>query len=64
MEYSITRDPVTGTIYVYSDYSVHKYNLDHEDKHVWKVFLEKGEFEKGKWICLVSNDFEAFRGLR
>ena len=42
----IARDPITGTIYVFSDYSVHKYNLDHEDKHIWKVFLEKGDFEK------------------
>ena len=44
----IARDPITGTIYVFSDYSVHKYNLDHEDKHIWKVFLEKGNFEKCK----------------
>jgi len=47
----IARDPVTGTIYVFSDYSVHKYNLDHEDKHIWKVFLEKGNFEKSLKYC-------------
>ena len=47
----IARDPVTGTIYVYSEYSVHKYNLDHEDKHIWKVFLEKSQFEKALKYC-------------
>ena len=45
--HGISRDPASGTIYVYSDYSVHKYNLDQEDKHIWKVFLEKGDFTKG-----------------
>ena len=47
----ITRDALTGTIYVYSDYSVHKYNLDREDKHIWKVFLEKSDFEKALKYC-------------
>ena len=47
----ISRDPVTGNIYVYSDYSVHKYTLDHEDKHVWKIFLEKGDFESALKHC-------------
>ncbi len=40
----INRDPVSGTIYVYSDYVIHKYNLDHEDKHIWKIYLDKSDY--------------------
>ena len=25
--------------------------LDHEDKHIWKVFLEKGDFEMALKYC-------------
>lgn len=42
----ITRDAVTGTIYIFTDYTIHKYNLDQEDKHIWKVFLEMGKFDE------------------
>ena len=47
----IERDPMTGTVYVFSDYAIHKYNLDHEDKHIWKVFLEKSDFENALKYC-------------
>jgi hypothetical protein len=47
----ISRDSVTGTIYVYSDYTVHKYNLDHEDKQIWRVYLEKSDFSQALKYC-------------
>ena len=42
----IARDAVTGTIYIFTEYTIHKYNLDQEDKHIWKVFLEMGKFDE------------------
>lgn len=33
-----------GLIYVFSEYAIHKYSIDHEERNVWKVYLEKGDF--------------------
>lgn len=41
----LSRDPVTGVIYVFSEYAVHKYDMDDEAKHIWKVYLERGNYE-------------------
>ena len=57
----IARDPVSGTIYVFAEYSVHKYNIDHEEKHIWKVFLERGDYEKALKYCRDDEQMDQVR---
>ena len=47
----ISRDSASGIIYIHSEYSIFKYNLEHEEKNIWKVFLEKKNFEKALEFC-------------
>lgn len=34
---SITKDLMTGTIWLYAECAVFRYKLSNEDRHVWKV---------------------------
>ncbi|XP_043479319.1 vacuolar protein sorting-associated protein 18 homolog isoform X1 [Leptopilina heterotoma] len=48
---NITRDPITGSIWAYSERAVFKYKVTKEDRNVWQVYVEKGEFELAKIYC-------------
>ncbi|KAF6200772.1 hypothetical protein GE061_005217 [Apolygus lucorum] len=48
---NITRDAVKGTIWVYQERAVYKYKVNEEDKHVWQIYAEKGDFEEAKRYC-------------
>jgi hypothetical protein len=41
-------------VYVFSEYAVHKYSVEHEERNVWKVYLEKKDFAAALRYC--SND--------
>ena len=41
-------------VYVFSEYAVHKYSVEHEERNVWKVYLEKSDFPAALRYC--SND--------
>ena len=48
----VTRDAVTGALYAYTDYAIYQYNVDREERHVWKIFLQKGDLESAERYCL------------
>ncbi|KIK70851.1 hypothetical protein GYMLUDRAFT_32922 [Collybiopsis luxurians FD-317 M1] len=41
----ITADPVRKTYWVYTDQSIFELLVGNEDRDVWKIYLEKGQFE-------------------
>lgn len=47
----ISKDLVRNTIWVYSERSIFKYKVTQEDRNMWRVYMEKGEFEKAKEHC-------------
>jgi len=49
-----TDEPLFVQVYVFSEYAVHKYSVEHEERNVWKVYLEKGDFPAALRYC--SND--------
>lgn len=48
---NITKDVMTGNIWAYSERGVFKYKVTKEDRNVWQVYVEKGEFELAKQYC-------------
>uniref|UniRef100_A0A0A9XG54 Vacuolar protein sorting-associated protein 18 homolog n=1 Tax=Lygus hesperus TaxID=30085 RepID=A0A0A9XG54_LYGHE len=48
---NITQDSVKGTIWVYQERAVFKYKVIEEDKHVWQIYADKGDFEEAKRYC-------------
>ncbi|TGZ50267.1 Vacuolar protein sorting-associated protein 18-like protein [Temnothorax longispinosus] len=47
----ITKDPATRSIWAYSERAVFKYKVTKEDRNVWQVYVDKGEFELAKQYC-------------
>ena len=48
----VTRDIVTGALYAFTDYAIYQYNVEREERHVWKIFLQKGDLESAEKYCL------------
>ncbi|XP_049801385.1 vacuolar protein sorting-associated protein 18 homolog isoform X1 [Schistocerca nitens] len=48
---SITKDPIRGTIWVYTEKAVFRYKVTQEERNVWQIFAKKGEFELAKQYC-------------
>ncbi|EDV25490.1 uncharacterized protein TRIADDRAFT_55631 [Trichoplax adhaerens] len=44
-------DPVSKIIWMYSQTSIFQFEVIHEDRYVWRMLLEKNEFEKAKQFC-------------
>ncbi|VVC29853.1 Clathrin, heavy chain/VPS, 7-fold repeat,Pep3/Vps18/deep orange,Zinc finger, RING/FYVE/PHD- [Cinara cedri] len=49
---NITKDLITGTVWLYAERAVFRYKITKEDRNVWKVYLDKGMFEEAKEICI------------
>eukprot|EP00163_Fabomonas_tropica_P023207 TRINITY_DN40509_c0_g1_i1.p1 TRINITY_DN40509_c0_g1~~TRINITY_DN40509_c0_g1_i1.p1 ORF type:complete len:911 (+),score=256.88 TRINITY_DN40509_c0_g1_i1:23-2734(+) len=47
----LATDLVTGKVYVYSASSLYEVAIHAEDRHVWKLYLEKGAFETALGYC-------------
>ncbi|KAH0950839.1 hypothetical protein HN011_007913 [Eciton burchellii] len=47
----ITKDPATRSIWAYSEQAVFKYKVTKEDRNVWQIYVDKGEFELAKQYC-------------
>ncbi|XP_068159229.1 vacuolar protein sorting-associated protein 18 homolog [Drosophila tropicalis] len=45
---SIERDPVTGSIYIYTDKSVFNIRIAREERNIWRIYLERGQYELAK----------------
>nr|XP_018899049.1 PREDICTED: vacuolar protein sorting-associated protein 18 homolog isoform X1 [Bemisia tabaci] len=48
---SINKDPVTGTVWVVAAKAVFRYKIVKEDRNVWEIYLEKGQYELAKQYC-------------
>ena len=48
----ISRDPVSGVFYVFTDYAIYQYSVVKEERHVWKIFLQKGDIDSAERYCL------------
>ncbi|XP_076650787.1 vacuolar protein sorting-associated protein 18 dor isoform X1 [Halictus rubicundus] len=48
---NITKDHVTRSIWAYSEKAVFKYKVNKEDRNVWQIYVDKGEFELAKQYC-------------
>ncbi|XP_050332162.1 vacuolar protein sorting-associated protein 18 homolog [Bactrocera neohumeralis] len=42
---NILRDPFTGTIYVYTDKMFFSYKITDEQRDIWRIYLEKGQYD-------------------
>jgi len=45
---NVVRDPVRGTIWCFSERVIFKYVITDEERHIWKIFLDKGNFIKSQ----------------
>lgn len=43
---NIIKDAVRGTVWCYTERGVFRYSINEEDRNVWKIFLDKGDFVK------------------
>ncbi|KRF82685.1 vacuolar protein sorting-associated protein 18 homolog isoform X2 [Drosophila virilis] len=42
---NMERDPVTGAIYVYTDKAVFTLKITHEERNIWRIYLNRGQYE-------------------
>ncbi|KAF4519225.1 hypothetical protein B566_EDAN015331 [Ephemera danica] len=47
----ICKDIVRNFVWVYSERSIFKYKVYQEDRNMWRVYMEKGDFEKAQEFC-------------
>lgn len=45
---SIVKDPKSGNIYSFSNKNIFRYKINNEKRNVWKMYLDKGEFDLAK----------------
>lgn len=48
---NIIRDPVKGTIWVYAEKAVFRYKVNNEERDVWEIFANKGDYKMAKYFC-------------
>jgi len=48
----ICKDLVNGTIWVYSSSSVYRYKIINEERDIWRIYLQKKDFQKAKAFAL------------
>ncbi|XP_063229884.1 vacuolar protein sorting-associated protein 18 homolog isoform X2 [Bacillus rossius redtenbacheri] len=47
----ITKDPIRGTIWVFAEKAVFRFKVMREERNVWQIYMEKGEFDLAKKYC-------------
>ncbi|XP_071954720.1 vacuolar protein sorting-associated protein 18 homolog [Antedon mediterranea] len=47
----VCKDRIKGTIWSYTNQSVFKYKVTRESRDVWRMYLDKGEFDLAKEYC-------------
>jgi hypothetical protein len=50
----VCRDPITGTVWLFSHHKVFEVFITNEDRHVWKLHLEQRLYDKALQFCKVS----------
>ncbi|XP_050541562.1 vacuolar protein sorting-associated protein 18 homolog [Daktulosphaira vitifoliae] len=48
---NITKDLISGIVWLYSEHAVFRYKLQKEDRYIWKIYIDKGRFEEAREIC-------------
>ncbi|KAK7864534.1 hypothetical protein R5R35_007310 [Gryllus longicercus] len=48
---NIAKDPIKGTIWAFTEKAVFRYKVTQEERNVWKIYMEQGEFELAKQYC-------------
>ncbi|XP_054289696.1 vacuolar protein sorting-associated protein 18 homolog isoform X1 [Macrosteles quadrilineatus] len=48
---TITKDPTKGTVWVIAERTVYRYKISREDRNVWQIYMEKGQFDLAKEYC-------------
>uniref|UniRef100_A0A1B6D9S6 Vacuolar protein sorting-associated protein 18 homolog n=1 Tax=Clastoptera arizonana TaxID=38151 RepID=A0A1B6D9S6_9HEMI len=48
---NIFKDPVKGTVWMFSERAVFRYIINKEERNVWQIYMENGEFELAKKYC-------------
>ena len=41
----ITRDPTSGTVWVYAENAIYKYKITEESRNAWRIYLDKGDYD-------------------
>ncbi len=47
-------DPTKGTKWAYAEDAVYQIMVNDEDRHVWRLYLDKGLYEEALRYCKVS----------
>lgn len=47
----LAKDPISGTIWAFSEVAVYRYKVEKEDRNVWEVYLQQGNYEAAKRYC-------------
>ncbi|KAL5007275.1 hypothetical protein ScPMuIL_016081 [Solemya velum] len=47
----LCKDPIRGTIWGYTTQGVFKYKVTREDRDVWQMYLDRGEFDLAQKYC-------------
>jgi len=50
----IAKDPVKGTVWVFTQLAVYRYKIVNEDRNIWQIYLAKQDFNLAK--CFAKND--------
>lgn len=48
---NITKDPLKSTLWVYAEKAIFKYKVNNEDRHVWQIYADQGDYELAKKYC-------------
>lgn len=48
---NIAREPCKGTIWAFTEKNVFNYKVAQEDRNVWQIYVERGEFDLAKIYC-------------
>uniref|UniRef100_A0A0V0JC48 Vacuolar protein sorting-associated protein 18 homolog n=1 Tax=Schistocephalus solidus TaxID=70667 RepID=A0A0V0JC48_SCHSO len=55
---SICQDPVTGRVWVVGNKGVCQLAVENEDARIWRIYLERGEFEEARKFCKNAEHLE------
>jgi hypothetical protein len=47
----LARDPISGSYFAYTDYAIHKFRVEGEERNVWRIYLEKEDFDRAAQFC-------------
>ncbi|KAL5111578.1 hypothetical protein TcWFU_002455 [Taenia crassiceps] len=47
----VYRDPVEGCLWLYSSTALCQLTVDHEDRRIWRIYLDRKEFKEARKYC-------------